>query len=103
MAVDQGLGDVETQRRTALGGQEIEVVRDKEGIDGEDSDIVRKRLDEVENGGVRGGVRSRRVDRNDAVGRVTGDVDGTIVAGGTASGLEESGDEDAGGGDLAEV
>ena len=43
------------------------------------------------------------MDRNNAVGRVESDVNGTGIASGASGGLEESGDESAGGRDLVEV
>ena len=103
VAVDEGLGDVETQRGASLGGQKIEVVRNEEGIDGEDGDIVGKGFEEGQNGGVWGGVRGGRADRDEAAGRVEGDVDGAVVAGGPSGGLEERGDEEARWGDLVEL
>jgi hypothetical protein len=47
VAVDEGLGDVEGQRGASLGDHEIEVVRNEEGIDGEDGDLVELRPGEV--------------------------------------------------------
>jgi hypothetical protein len=43
------------------------------------------------------------VDRNDTVGRVKGDVNGTEITSGASCGLEESGDEGSGRWDLVEV
>ena len=43
------------------------------------------------------------MERNDAVERVASDIEGAEIAGGTAGGLEESGDELAGRGDVTEV
>lgn len=52
MAVDEGLGDVEAKRGAGLGGHEVEAVRDQEGVDGEDGDVVGEVGDEGQNGGV---------------------------------------------------
>ncbi|KAI6694800.1 hypothetical protein NL676_022510 [Syzygium grande] len=45
--------DVEAQRRASLGGHEAKAVRDEEGIDGEDGEVVR----EIKEGDVRAEVR----------------------------------------------
>lgn len=52
VAVDEGLGDVEAKRGAGLGGHEVEAVRDQEGVDGEDGDVVGEVGDEGQNGGV---------------------------------------------------
>ena len=52
VAVYEGLGDVEAQRGVSLGDHEIEVVRNEEGIDGEDGDLV---AEDVGEGAVRAG------------------------------------------------
>jgi hypothetical protein len=47
VAIDEGFGDVEAQRGVSLGDHEIEVVRNEEGIDSEDGDLVELRPREV--------------------------------------------------------
>lgn len=96
--VNEDAGDVEAERRAVLGGGQIEIGRDNEGIDGEDAEIVRDGGDLGEDGGVGSGGEN-----GDGAVRGEGEVDGAVRVEGSAGGLEEGGDEVAGGGEVAEV
>lgn len=98
VGVDEGASDVEAERRAVLGGSEVEVGWEEEGVDGVNGEVVRESLEKGEDGGVGGGGRD-----GDGARGGEGEVDSAVSVEGAAGGLEEGGDEGAGGGEAAEV
>lgn len=95
MAIDEGLRDVESRGGCGLRCSRIRPVGDEERVHGEDAEVIRDGLDEVEHGGIGGREGGRGVYGHEVGGGVASDVHASEIARGAAGGLEEGGEEGA--------